>query len=107
MKTLKITHKTLMVNVDFPIEVGQLKTTATAQLCISTSENGGRTCDVEFMDQNETTYMGVKIDGYENWKKFCEFHKEMGIDFKKLLDEEFDKVWTEQFTAEFIKDIVF
>jgi hypothetical protein len=107
MKNLQITSKVLMVNVEFPIEVGQLKTTATAQLYIYEKTEGTKGCDVEFMDQNDTTYMGVSIDGYQNWKKFCAFHKEMGIDFQELLQKEFDKVWTKEFTDEFIKDITF
>ena len=107
MKNLKISQKLLMVTVEFPIEVGQLKTTAMAQLHIFTNKDGSRGCDVDFIDHEDTTYMDVKIDGYNNWKKFCEFHKEMGIDFQNLLHTEFDKVWTDEFTAEFIKDIVF
>ena len=107
MKNLKISSKMLMVTVDFPIQVGQLKTTAMASLHIYEREDGSKGCDVEFMDQENTTYMDVKIDGYANWRKFCEFHKEMGIDFQDLLHKEFDKVWTDEFTAEFIKDIVF
>jgi hypothetical protein len=107
MKNLKLVSKLLMVSVEFPIEVGQLKTTAMAQLHIYDNQDGSRGCDVEFMDQNETTYMGVSIDGYSNWRKFYDFHKEMGIDFQDLLQKEFDKVWTDEFTAQYIKDIVF
>jgi hypothetical protein len=107
MKNLKLVSKLLMVSVEFPIEVGQLKTTAMASLHIYEREDGSKGCDVEFVDQNETTYMGVSIDGYGNWRKFCDFHKEMGIDFQDLLHKEFDKVWTDEFTAEYIKDIVF
>lgn len=107
MKNLNIVSKLLMVSVEFPIEVGQLKTTAMASLHIYEREDGSRGCDVDFMDHQNTTYMDVKIDGYANWNKFCEFHKEMGIDFNKLLHEEFDKVWTKEFTDEFIKDIAF
>jgi hypothetical protein len=107
MKNLKISSKLLMVTVEFPIQVGQLKTTAMASLHIYERGDGSKGCDVEFMDQENTTYMDVKIDGYINLRKFYEFHKEMGIDFQDLLQKEFDKVWTEEFTAEYIKDIVF
>ena len=107
MKNLKLVSKLLTVSVEFPIEVGQLKTTAIAQLHIYPNKDGNRGCDVEFMDQMDTTYIGVSIDGYANWRKFCDFHKEMGIDFQDLLQKEFDKVWTDEFTAEYIKDIVF
>ena len=107
MKNLNIVSKLLMVSVEFPIEVGQLKTTAVAQLHIYENKDGSKGCDVEFMDQENITYMGVAIDGYNNWRKFCDFHKEMGIDFQDLLHKEFDKVWTKEFTDEYVKDIVF
>ena len=107
MKNLKITSKLLQVNVDFPIEVGQLKITATAQLYIYKNGNGIKQCDIDFIDKRDTTYMGISISGYENYIKFRDFHKEMGIDFQKLIDEEFDKVWTKEFTDEFIKDFDF
>jgi hypothetical protein len=107
MKNLKVTSKMLMVTTEFPIAVGQLKTTAQAQLHIYSNNDGSRGCDAEFVDQENTTYMGVEIGGYNNFRKFCEFHKEMGINFEDLLHKEFGKVWTDEFTAEFIKDIVF
>lgn len=107
MKNLKITQKTLMVNVEFPIEVGQLKTTAVAQLFITKNKEGKNEADVEFVDQIDTTYMGVKIEGYDNWKNFKDFHKSIGLDFDTLVDKEFDKTMSDEVVEELIKDIVF
>ena len=104
---MKITHKTLMVNVEFPIEVGQLKTTAIAQLFVTKDDKGKNEAGVEFIDMGEITYMGMTIEGYTNWKKFKDFHKEMGLDFDKLLDNEFDKVMTDEAVENLIKDIQF
>ncbi len=96
-----------MANVELPIEIGQLKTTALISLHIYNNEDGTKGADVEFMDQMNTTYMGVPIEGYTNWRKFLEFHKEMGINFSDLIGDKVDEVFTEEFTAEFIKDIKF
>jgi DNA modification methylase len=71
------------------------------------NEDGTKGADVDFMDQADTTYMGVAIEGYTNWKKFLEFHREMGIDFGTILNDKFDEIWTKEFTTEFVKDIVF
>ena len=107
MKNLKITSKVLMVNVEFPLEVGPLKTTAIAGLHIYENEDGTKGADVDFMGQDNTTYMGVAIEGYTNWEKFLEFHREVGIDFGTILNDKFDEIWTKEFTTEFVKDIVF
>jgi hypothetical protein len=104
---MKITSKTLLVNVEFPIEIGQLKTTAIAQLFITKDDKGENEADVEFIDMGEITYMGMKIEGYTNWKKFKDFHKEMGLNFDKLLNDEFNKVMTEENVEKLIKDIQF
>ena len=104
---MKITHKTLMVNVEFPIEVGQLKTTAIAQLFITKNDKGKNKADVEFIDMGKITYMDMTIEGYANWQKFKNFHKEIGLDFDKLINNEFDKVMTNETVKDLIKDIQF
>jgi hypothetical protein len=104
---MKITHKTLMINVEFPIEVGQLKTTAVAQLFVTKNDQEEYKADVEFVDMGKTTYMDMAIEGYTNWQKFKNFHKEMGLNFDKLLDDEFNKVMTEEAVENLIKDIQF
>ncbi len=94
---MKITAATLMVNVENQIEVGPLKLTAIHQVCLYEKTDGSIGHDVDLMDHTNITYMGVRVDGnYENWKKFTNFHKEMGIDFDKLINEESEKSLTEQ-----------
>jgi hypothetical protein len=51
--------------------------------------------------------MGVPIDGYENWTKFVRVHKEMGIDFDKVIQNKFYEVLTEEAIDDLIKDLVF
>ena len=107
MKNFKITSKVLMVNVEFPIEVGQLKTTAIAQLHIYENKDGSKGADVEFMDQINTKYMGVEISTYGDWKKFRDFHKSIGLDFEQMLGNKFNEVMTDEVVADLVKDIVF
>lgn len=94
---MKITAATLMVNVENKIEVGPLKLTAIHQVCLYEKSDGNIAHDVDLIDHTDITYMGVKVDGdYKNWRKFTNFHKEMGINFDKLIDEESNKLLTEQ-----------
>lgn len=100
---VKITHKTLMVNIEFPLEVGQVKMNAECQAFIYKDRESGKLIgDFEFMDYKDTTYMGMPIDGYGGMQKLKAFHTELGIDLQKLINEEFDKVITEEFQANFI-----
>ena len=104
---MKVTHATLMVHVENKIEVGPLKLTAIHQICLYENKDGSIAHDVDLMDHTNITYMGVRVDGnYENWKKFTNFHKEMGIDFDKLINEESDKVLTEQNIKRVVSDLV-
>jgi hypothetical protein len=59
------------------------------------------------MDTLNTTYMGIEVNGYDNWLKFRKFHKEMGIDFDTLLGKEFEKVMTKEKLDKLVKDIKF
>jgi len=99
-----ITHKTLMVTFEFPIVVGQVKTNALAQAYVGRdSKSGEITGDFEFMDQENITYMDMPVRGYDAWKKLKEFHLEFGVDLQKLIDDQFDKVVTDDFKKEFLK----
>lgn len=107
---MKVTAATLMVNVENKIEVGPLKLTAIHQVCLYEKKDGSIGHDVDLIDYTDITYMGMRIDGryenYENWKKFTTFHKEMGIDFDKLIVEESDNLLTEQNIKRVVSDIV-
>jgi hypothetical protein len=101
---VKITHKSLMVNLEFPLEVGQVKMNAECQAFIYKDRKSGELDgDFEFMDYKNTTYMGMPIDGYGGMQKLKAFHTELGIDLSKLINDEFDKVITEEFQKDFIK----
>jgi len=106
MIRIKVTSKTLMVNLEFPIEVGQVKLNAVCQAFISQSdETGELEGDFEFIDQDKITYMDMPIKGYDAWKKLKEFHLEFGVNLQKLIDVEFDKVMTDEFQKVFISTI--
>ncbi len=104
---MKITAATLMVNVENEIEVGPLKLTAIHQVCLYEKNDGTIGHDVDLIDNTNITYMGVRVDGnYENWRKFTTFHKEMGIDFDKLINEESGKALTEQNIKRVVSDLL-
>ncbi len=105
---MKVTHATLMVNVENEIEVGPLKLTVIHQVCLYENKDGNIAHDVHLMDHASITYMGVPIDnGYDGWRKFNNFHKEnLGINFDKLIDEESNKVLTEQDIKIMVSDLV-
>jgi hypothetical protein len=106
MTRIKVTQKTLMVNLEFPIEVGQVKLDAVCQAFISQDEDTGELeGDFDFMDYSNITYMGMHVDDYKGILKLKEFHKDLGIDLEKLIDDEFDKVMTKEFQQVFISTI--
>jgi hypothetical protein len=86
---MKVTNKSLLINIEESTTVGDLKVTFVAQV-IGTPKQ----YDVEFCDVIDITFRDTPIDGYSNWKKFREFHKEIGIDFDKILEAEFDRIFT-------------
>jgi len=103
MITIKVTSKTLMVNLEFPIEVGQVKLNAICQAFISQNQDTGELeGDFEFIDYNNITYMGMPISGCDGMKKLKTFHSELGINLESLISDEFDKVMTDDFQKVFI-----
>ena len=98
---MKITGKTVLLSFEHDVKVGDLSATLQAHTWLSDphSEN----FDIEFADITNITFRGVKIEGYANWKLFKKFHMDMGIDYDKYLDEEFDKVFTKEAILELIK----
>jgi len=100
---VKVTNKMMMVNFEFPITVGQVSLNAIGQAYVHKDrESGLIEGDFEFMDQNNETYMGMSIKGYDAWKKLKTFHLEFGVDLAKLIADEFDKVVNEDFQKEFL-----
>ena len=52
-----------------------------------------------------TTYDDINRHMEKNWKKFRNFHKEMGIDYDQILSTEFDKIFTKEAISAAIKKI--
>ena len=104
---MKVTSATLMVHVENKIEVGPLKLTAIHQICLYKNKDGSIGHDFDLIDHTDVTYMGVPIDNdYKSWRKFVGFHKEMGINFDNLINEESDKALTEQDIKIMVSDLV-
>lgn len=95
---MKVTQKLLMVTVEVPVQVGELKCTAHMQVCRVLGKLGED--EIEFADINEISYMGIPIEGYSNWRKFKQFHLEMGIDWDKALTQKI-----EEMTEDIIKEV--
>ena len=90
---MKILHKTLMVNISHTVELGTIKADLVAQVSID-QEDMSEDFDLDFVDVINQSYMGIPITDYNDWDKFCKYHKELGIDLNKALNEEFNKVFT-------------
>jgi predicted oxidoreductase len=106
MVKIKVTSKTLMVNLEFPIEVGQVKLDAVCQAFISQDQDTGELDgDFDFIDYNNVTYMGMSISDYGGVKKLKAFHNELGINLDALINNEYNKVMTSDFQKVFISTI--
>ena len=97
---MKLSSKTIMYNFEQEVTIGDLSATVIAQVW-----DNGDSLDIEFIDHTNLKYRGIDISGYENWKKFRNFHKEMGIDYDNLLSTEFDKIFTKEAISAAIKKI--
>jgi hypothetical protein len=107
MTKVELTHKSMHLMYSFDVQVGELKAKLQAGVWVYKDKGGENTYDCEFNDSEEITYMGVPIEGYQNWKKFREFHKGIGIDFDTALDKEFEKVMTKERLDKLVKEIKF
>ena len=99
---MKVQSKSFMLMLTEEVQVGELKTTLVAQV-MGTKEG----FDIEFIDQIDTSYMGIPIEGYLNWKKFRDFHKEMGIDFDAHLQTKFEGIFTKDAVKKYVNKIEF
>lgn len=98
MENLKITHASLQINFLIPIEVGSVKLDAVIGAFVYRNS-----VDFDYQDDENITYMGLPVKGYQEWKKLREHLREFGIDIDKLLKDEVDKVLTKDFEKKFIE----
>jgi hypothetical protein len=86
MKNFKVTSKTILVGIAVPVEVGQIKLDNIYQISIYKGSTDNKMhYDIDDIDYQNVTYMGMEIDGYKGFNKLKEFHKELGIDLSDLI----------------------
>jgi hypothetical protein len=107
MSEIKLTSKRLYLEYEFPVQVGELKATLMAMVMINKYDDGTKVHDCDFIDVTNISYMGIVIDGYENWCNFKTFHISMGIDFDVALDKAFAKVMTQAKLDKLVKEVKF
>jgi hypothetical protein len=91
MKKFKVVNRMINLNISVPFQVGQVKGDAIVMIWF----DGALKPDVDFADVENITYMDMKIEGYEGFKKLKDFHTELGIDLNKLIDEQTKSVMTD------------
>lgn len=104
---VELTHKSMHLQYSFDVKVGELTAKLQAGVWVNKNTQGETSYDLEFQDVNDIKYMGMEIKGYDNWKKFKDFHNSMGINFNELLDKEFEKVMTKEKLDKLVKDVKF
>ena len=94
---MKITNKTLMV--EFQTEAtfgpqGAVKTTLLHNAFLSRNDEGKLVADIDLcIDFIDTTFLGNKVgNGFDEFKKFKDTLKGLGIDFDELVDIEEKKL---------------
>jgi hypothetical protein len=109
MKNFKVTSKTIFLSISVPVQVGQIKLDNVYQLSIyRAKESNNLLYDIDNIDYQNVTYMGMKVDGYKGFGKLREFHKELGIDIdneiRKAASEKFDPQELEKWINDNYKD---
>jgi len=87
----------LFVNVFNEIVCGDGSFKATAHHQLIVSDEG---VDVEVMGVDHITFMGMPIEGYQEFKKFKEKMKEMGINIDKMVDDACEGLISQEFIDE-------
>ena len=97
---MKLVAKSFMLTLTEDITIGELKLTMVAQV-MGTKEG----FDIEFADHFDISYMGIEIAGYQDWKKFRDFHKSMGIDYDVHLQKKFEEIFNVTSVKKFVNKI--
>lgn len=92
----KITSKSLLVNVENTIKVGNndaIEATVTHLLIAYESKDNGVGVDIEFSDIIDVKFLGMPVEGgYKGYNKFKEQMLELGINVDKLIDEKVEGI---------------
>jgi hypothetical protein len=89
---MKITSKTLLVNFETEVKLGNndsIEMTLIHQAYISESTDGGVDVDLDLgMDTANVKFLGIKIEeGYKAYQEWKAQLLKLGIDVNKLIDE--------------------
>jgi hypothetical protein len=88
---MKITDKTLMINFENEVKLGNndaIELTLIHQAFISKKDNGTLVIDIELMDVQDVKFMGMELE--PSYKKFNELKDQLskfGIDVNQLIRE--------------------
>jgi hypothetical protein len=109
MKNFKVTSKTIYLNISVPVTVGQIKLDNIYSLSIYKGLTDNKIhYDIDDIDYQNVTYMGMEVGGYKGFGKLREFHKELGIDIdneiRKVASEKLDPQELEKFVNDNYKD---
>ena len=89
---MKITGKTLMINVQHSITVGKndaITLDVIHQVCLFENRDGSIEADLDLVDYDNVKFLGMAIDsGYKGFGEFKEQMLKFGIDVDELIDEE-------------------
>ena len=94
---MKITGKTVLVNFEEKVTVGNGAIEATLKGQALVYDN---TVDIDFVDITDVTFMGMPIEkGYEGFKKFKTKMSELGINVDEMFDSKFNELVTLEFKS--------
>jgi hypothetical protein len=93
--SIKIEGRLEFFNLSTLVEIGPLKAKLIAQIIVC----DGKIDLIEFMDIENQTYNEIKIS---DWRKFVNMNKEFGLDYSKVLNEMFEKVFEENVVKEIL-----
>jgi hypothetical protein len=93
---MKITDKTLMVNFETEVKLGNsdaIELTLIHTAFISRDKLGGVDVDIELVDVVNVKFLGIAIEeGYKSFTKFKIQMLEFGIDVNKLVNEKDNEI---------------
>jgi hypothetical protein len=105
---MQLKYQRLYSTYQFDVTVGDIKAIVEMSLVVwKDNDDNSIQHETEFTDITYITYRGMEIQGYDKWTKFKEFHKEMGIDYDKLIQAEYDKVVTDKAINKLVKETKF
>ena len=105
MKNFRVESKTILVGIAVPVEVGQIKLDNIYQISVYKGGDDNKMhYDIDDMDYQNVTYMGMEIDGYKGFSKLKEFHKELGIDLSDLINKAASEKLNSQELEKWIND---